>query len=347
MATATKTRGTWIKLHEDIHRHPKTIAFADHLANGCSQFGALPAPFRRAWCAAAIHKLACWCLRESDEGRLDHLHEDLLSGLVEFPYVEQASALWSALLASGFVDQHECGAVTLHEFEAYAKEVLRKRKSATANATSLKGASSSGAFSAPLTENGKRKAEDGSTTKTPLPPKQAQDREEGTSGKQEQASTKEAQGSADKPDPGELIALWEEVGPDCTEHRLQRASGGVEAGEVKPEVRRAVAKALGRKADLEWWREVFAACRDSDFLAGRKTDFAATLFWAVGPRNVEKIRAGEYGNRGRAPRTKGEQQMDEIQRGMALVADDWDRRQEANRRIGQPMAAVGSERRLA
>lgn len=50
--------------------------------------------------------------------------------------------------------------------------------------------------------------------------------------------------------------------------------------------------------DKEWWFGLFRRVKDSDFLSGRKTDFAATLDWVLGPKNLAKIEQGNYDNRG-------------------------------------------------
>src|SRR5579885_2072150 len=43
-----------------------------------------------------------------------------------------------------------------------------------------------------------------------------------------------------------------------------------------------------------WWSELFAGVAKSKFLTGRKCDFRASLFWVLGPKNMEKTLLGEY-----------------------------------------------------
>lgn len=49
--------------------------------------------------------------------------------------------------------------------------------------------------------------------------------------------------------------------------------------------------------DLEWWKWYFEGVASCDFLIGKKTDFAATFPWLIGPRNMTKVLGGQYQNR--------------------------------------------------
>ena len=46
-----------------------------------------------------------------------------------------------------------------------------------------------------------------------------------------------------------------------------------------------------------WFVDYFSRIAGSDFLTGRKTDFVATLDWAMGPKNMAKVLNGNYTNR--------------------------------------------------
>jgi hypothetical protein len=48
---------------------------------------------------------------------------------------------------------------------------------------------------------------------------------------------------------------------------------------------------------LEFWQAYFGWIRKSDFLMGKKTDFAADLHWLVRPTNFAKTINGRYHNR--------------------------------------------------
>ena len=58
---------------------------------------------------------------------------------------------------------------------------------------------------------------------------------------------------------------------------------------------------LAEHPEVEWWDALFTRVSASDFLTGRKTDFAATLDWVLGPKNLAKIEAGNYDNRDLPP----------------------------------------------
>lgn len=73
-------------------------------------------------------------------------------------------------------------------------------------------------------------------------------------------------------------------------------------GVVKPKsitgpIRKRLLACLDKQPDPVWWTTYFDKIKDSAFLTGRKTDFAATLDWVLGPKNMAKILAGNYDER--------------------------------------------------
>lgn len=56
-------------------------------------------------------------------------------------------------------------------------------------------------------------------------------------------------------------------------------------------------KADGKLQTLDWWKWYFEGIAQCDFLMGKKTDFAATLYWLTGPTNMSKVLNGQYVNR--------------------------------------------------
>ena len=48
------------------------------------------------------------------------------------------------------------------------------------------------------------------------------------------------------------------------------------------------------RQSLEWWRSYFESVRQSDFLMGRKTDWAADFDWLICPTNMAKVLEGKY-----------------------------------------------------
>lgn len=70
-----------------------------------------------------------------------------------------------------------------------------------------------------------------------------------------------------------------------------------QAKSVTGPIRERVCTRLKEHPDLEWWRTLFDRVKASDFLCGRKTDFAVTLDWILGPKNLAKLMNGNYDNR--------------------------------------------------
>lgn len=66
-------------------------------------------------------------------------------------------------------------------------------------------------------------------------------------------------------------------------------------------IRERIKSRLREHPDRDWWEMLFGIVMASDFLSGRKTDFAASLDWVLGPKNLSKILAGNYENRSVPP----------------------------------------------
>lgn len=47
---------------------------------------------------------------------------------------------------------------------------------------------------------------------------------------------------------------------------------------------------------VEWFGRFFSYVADSDYLSGRKTDWACDLIWLVNKSNFEKVIQGTYEN---------------------------------------------------
>lgn len=58
-----------------------------------------------------------------------------------------------------------------------------------------------------------------------------------------------------------------------------------------------ITSAIKKHTESGWWVSYFAEIAESDFLCGRSNDFAATLDWVLGPKNMAKILAGNYRNK--------------------------------------------------
>jgi hypothetical protein len=146
----SKRGGTWARLDESLHAHPKTLALAAELAPLMGEGGDL-------WAAdvvvAQLHRLLCWCSRESDSGRIGHLTARKFASILEWPCPRSETLLLSAWHQSGFVDWGGLGRARVHDFELYAHPLLADRR--------RKRASRVRGQSADLQEAGNRKQETG------------------------------------------------------------------------------------------------------------------------------------------------------------------------------------------
>ena len=115
--------GTWVKLHEDIHSHPKTIGLADAYIDNLN----VPPDWAEEIVVSHLHRLACWCLRESETGSITHLQPRHFARILAWPNARSAPRLLEVWRQSGFIDIDRNGA-RLHDFEEFAKDVLRKRR---------------------------------------------------------------------------------------------------------------------------------------------------------------------------------------------------------------------------
>lgn len=73
--------------------------------------------------------------------------------------------------------------------------------------------------------------------------------------------------------------------------------GLVPAQFVTGSIKKKVECRLREHKDISWFHDLFQRVARSDFLAGRKSDFCATLDWVLSPRNLDKILNGNYDNR--------------------------------------------------
>lgn len=86
----------------------------------------------------------------------------------------------------------------------------------------------------------------------------------------------------------EIVARWNEI------------PGVLKSKAVIGPIKQRLLARLREHPDLLWWTTYFDRIKDSEFLTGRKTDFAATLDWVLGPNNMAKILSGNYDGRPQA-----------------------------------------------
>jgi hypothetical protein len=83
-----------------------------------------------------------------------------------------------------------------------------------------------------------------------------------------------------------VVNLWNQI------------PGVVKSKAVVGPIRKRLLSRINEHPDILWWTTYFDKIKDSEFLTGRsKTDFAATLDWVLGPKNMAKILNGNYDGR--------------------------------------------------
>ncbi|NIJ86971.1 hypothetical protein FHY35_004021 [Xanthomonas arboricola] len=87
---------------------------------------------------------------------------------------------------------------------------------------------------------------------------------------------------------GEIIALYHELLPSLRQVRTWEGK--------RPKHLQARWREDPQRQDLDWWRRFFVYVSRSDFLMGRKTEFAADLEWLIAPSNIAKVIEGKYEN---------------------------------------------------
>lgn len=69
------------------------------------------------------------------------------------------------------------------------------------------------------------------------------------------------------------------------------------------DLRKKIRAKLKEHPEEQWWIDLFARVRQSNWLSGRvagrngKESFMATLRWVIGKQNLAKIEEGNYDNR--------------------------------------------------
>lgn len=108
----------WIELHQEMPRHPKTLALAQAL--NVSRHEAV----------GILADLWTWSLScAGEDGELKSVTDMGIAMAVDFP-VKRAPALAKALVATGWLDQLESGGYQLHDWSDYTGRLAEKRKDA-------------------------------------------------------------------------------------------------------------------------------------------------------------------------------------------------------------------------
>lgn len=87
------------------------------------------------------------------------------------------------------------------------------------------------------------------------------------------------------PSVSEVVSLWNSI------------PGLAQARSITGPIEKSITRRIHEHPSIEWFTEIFQRVSVSDFLSGRKSDFAATIDWVLGPKNLAKILNGNYDNR--------------------------------------------------
>lgn len=121
---------TWIKSHTSIRLHPKVTRLRTELS------------ISRPAAVGHLHLLWHWVLEYAPDGDLSRYSAAEIAEAAEW----QASAaddFVAALVACGWLDRGDDGRLTVHGWQEYAGELLRRRSSSSAGASSSRPAHSS------------------------------------------------------------------------------------------------------------------------------------------------------------------------------------------------------------
>lgn len=267
----------YLNLDLDYFTHPKTLRLMSVLGG-----------------AASIYPVKLWCYvgRYHVDGKLPQYTEHELENIVGWD--GEQGKLISELLRLKFLDQTSDG-YKIHDWCDHSRhlEVFKKRAKSAAKKRWDNYASSIAQAQLKQSQDAASAMREGCSypnlTKPLLTkPNQAKPTEENP-----------PPAAATLPPPGglvevpkvvrvqmqDLVALWNQI-PGVSP--MRETTGAVKVR---------LAARLKEYPDMEWWKTLFARVQQSDFLCGRKTDFAASLDWVLGPKNLAKLKAGNYDNR--------------------------------------------------
>lgn len=296
----TRGHGTYAKLYRDVWTHRKTIALAGALVD----LG-VPNAYAKREAVGQLHELLCWCIAESDDGQVGHLGAEDFARIVGWRGPPKThERLWMAWRASGFLDVvvtagHGPADVRVHDLREAAGDLFRKR-----DERRTLGVQSGDGDAGQSPPNGRPPgAQRPPTWRTAGALARAFGSGSGNGSGNGRESTPPppapnpvavsapadavAESVPEPPEPhggAERIAdAWAEACPDLPQPDRPLAIG------VRAKLAAAAKRERGRA-----WPETFRRVAASAFLTGKKTDFRASVIWAVGIENLAKIDAGQY-----------------------------------------------------
>jgi len=150
----------WIKTHQSLGTHRKTLALADELGTS------VPAA------VGHLVLLWCWALDNAPGGFLGHIRPKTIA--VAAMWRKRPGDFLAALVTAGFVDEPQDGPLSLHDWDEYAGRLMYQRARNRANVSAHRKRLQDG--DAPVTSPSrveKRREEESSEDEIPPYPPQA------------------------------------------------------------------------------------------------------------------------------------------------------------------------------
>lgn len=104
----------WIESHQGLAKHPKTLKLARKLNIHIAQ------------AIGHLHLFWWWAMEYAQDGDLSHCDPEDIAIAADWP--GDAGQFVESLVESGFVDRHNDGSLSIHDWHDYAGKLLERRK---------------------------------------------------------------------------------------------------------------------------------------------------------------------------------------------------------------------------
>lgn len=104
----------WIESHQGLAKHPKTLKLARKLNISIAQV------------IGHLHLFWWWAMEYAQDGDLSHCDPEDIAIAADWP--GDAGQFVESLVESGFVDRHNDGSLSIHDWHDYAGKLLERRK---------------------------------------------------------------------------------------------------------------------------------------------------------------------------------------------------------------------------
>src|SRR5690606_35050042 len=103
----------WSESHQGLAKHPKTLKVARKLNIHTAQ------------AIGHLHMFWWWALDYAQDGEISNCDPEDIAIAADWP--GDASEFFDALVSVGFIDRHEDGKATIHDWYDYAGKLIEKR----------------------------------------------------------------------------------------------------------------------------------------------------------------------------------------------------------------------------